>query len=67
MSILSSSGPDTRETYFSAACGEQVQRRVGCPRYPHGHGFMAATSITEHGYVSVPATRDIVILPSSIG
>jgi hypothetical protein len=45
MSILSSSGPETRAWYFLISVSEQVQRRVGCPYQPHlrraGYGHYA--------------------------
>ena len=67
MSILSSSGPETRAWYFLISVSEQVQRRVGCPYQPHLQGFIAHTSMKRLGYVTVPAARDTVTTPSSMG
>ena len=53
--------------YLCTVLCAQVHCLVGCPKNPHGQGFIAATSIIELGYVSEPATREIVTLPSSNG
>ena len=60
MSIRSSSGPLIRVRYFSTCIGLQLQCRFGSPRNPHGHGFIAATSITFAGNVTDPIAREIV-------
>ena len=39
----------------------------GWPKYPHGHGFVAAISINEQGYESAIFALEIVIISSSIG
>ena len=49
MSIRSSSGPLTRAWYSSTRFWGQVQRCVDHRESPHGHGFIAATSITWPG------------------
>ena len=64
MSSRSSSGPLTRERYRATAVAEQVHARVGWPKYPQGQGFIAATSMTEQGYVMEPLTREMVTTPS---
>ena len=67
MSSLSSNGPLTFDKYLAGAPLAQVHGFVGCPKFPHGQGFIAHTSITEHGYEYVAATLAIVIFPSSMG
>ena len=66
-SSRSSIGPDIRLRYFLTAFAEQVHFLVGWPKKPQGQGFIAATRVNELGYVSEPATREIVTFPSSKG
>src|SRR4030095_16606172 len=41
--------------------------RFKSPKYPHGQGFIAATSMNSEGKVTLPAARETVTFPSSIG
>jgi hypothetical protein len=41
--------------------------RFKSPKYPHGQGFTAATSMNSEGNVALPAARDTVTFPSSSG
>ena len=67
-SIRSRSGPETRRRYRSGHA-----RRAGArpdpstPLMPHGHGFIAATSVNRAGKVTARPTRTTVTLPSSSG
>lgn len=49
------------------AASEQVHCFVGWPKKPHGHGFIAATTIMFDGYDIFPAARVIFTTPSSSG
>ena len=48
----------TRSAESAAACSGI--RRVGSPKNPHGHGFMAAASMNRDGKVTESAAREIV-------
>src|SRR5208283_846203 len=67
MSMRSSSGPEIFDTYRWIIGGVQWQSRVGSPKYPQGHGFIAAASINREGNVTDIAARAIVTEPSSSG
>jgi len=67
MSIRSISGPLTRPMYRSIMFGEHLHGRLGSVKYPHGQGFIAATSMIWAGNRSVECTRGIVTHPSSSG
>ena len=45
--------------------GVQWHSRFGSVRYPHGHGFSAATSMIWAGNVRLAAARLMVTTPSS--
>ncbi len=66
-SIRSSRGPEIFSTYLATSRSEQVHRPEGCPRQPHGQGFMAATSWNRAGRCRVPPARVTVTRPSSSG
>jgi hypothetical protein len=40
---------------------------VGSPKYPQGHGFIAAASMNLEGNVTETAAREMVSAPSSSG
>jgi len=67
MSIRSSSGPLIFPMYARICRCVQWHSRRGSVRYPHGHGFSAATSMSRAGNVSVAVARLIVTTPSSNG
>ena len=50
-----------------ARCGVQRHSRVGSVEKPHGHGFIAPTSMKRAGKTAVRAARAIVTRPSSSG
>jgi hypothetical protein len=47
--------------------GVQWHSRLGSPKYPHGHGFIAAASMNREGNVTDTAARAMVTEPSSKG
>ena len=47
--------------------GEQWHSRVGSPKNPQGHGFIAAASMNRAGKVTQMAARAMVTQPSSSG
>src|SRR5688500_7605947 len=49
MSTRSSSGPERRERYRATSAGVQVHALAESPACPHGHGFIAATSVNLAG------------------
>jgi hypothetical protein len=51
----------------ATSASSQRHSALRVPRYPHGHGFIEATSMNRAGYVNVPAARTIVTMPSSKG
>ena len=53
--------------YFCIACGEHVHSFSFDPKNPQGHGFIEATNIKLHGYVSEALTLLMFIVPSSNG
>src|SRR5688572_32958615 len=65
--MRSSSGPDIRARYLAISGGAQRQRPEVSPRYPHGHGFMAATSWNRAGYSTWNEAREMETTPDSIG
>ena len=60
MSMRSSSGPEILPRYLRTCIGEQVHSRRRSPRWPHGQGFIAATSISREGRVTLAAARETV-------
>ena len=56
-SIRSRSGPETRRRYRSGTPGGQLQARPPIRLRPHGHGFIAATSVNRAGNVVARPTR----------
>ncbi len=67
MSIRSSSGPDTFETYLWIIGGVHIHSRDLSLKYPQGHGFIAAASMNLAGKFKLIAARAIVTVPSSSG
>src|SRR5688500_16645858 len=65
ISMRSINGPDTLLTYRWIWNSLHVQRREFDPKYPHGHGFIEATSVKFAGKVSVVAALAIVTCLSS--
>ena len=65
--MRSSRDPEIFETYRWIIGGVQWHSRVGSPKYPHGHGFIAAASMKREGKVTETAAREIVTAPSSSG
>ena len=57
-SIRSRSGPETRRRYRSGTPGGQLHARSADPSWPHGHGFIAATSVNRAGNDLAPADPD---------
>jgi len=55
------------ETYRWIIGGVQWHSRVGSPKYPQGHGFIAAANMNREGNVTDIAARAIVTEPSSNG
>ena len=64
--MRSSSGPLSRRRWRASSASLQRQRR-SLPAKPHGHGFVAATSMKRVGKRSARWPRTIVTRPSSSG
>src|SRR5712692_9611615 len=56
-SSRSRSGPDRRSRYRANCDGVQRHARAGSPAKPHGHGFIAPTSMKRAGKTAVRAAR----------
>ena len=67
MSMRSSRGPLIRFPYLLTWPGVQVHSWCGSPKYPHGQGFIAPTSMKLAGKVTEPCARVITTLLSSRG
>ncbi|HSE35486.1 MAG TPA: hypothetical protein VLB83_05190, partial [Candidatus Paceibacterota bacterium] len=60
-------GPEIFLRYRTSVAGVQEQVLVRSPKYPHGHGFIAAMSEKREGNVSEAFARATVTCRSSSG
>src|SRR3989338_4855135 len=60
-------GPDNFLLYLSRSEGLQIQALCLFPAFPHGQGFIAATSIKFDGKIAEPLAREIETMLSSSG
>ena len=67
ISILSENGPASRRLCASSCLRLQVHTRLSSHRYPHLHGFAAATIIVFDGNIISSILRLILTNPSSTG
>ncbi len=67
MSMRSIRGPASLARYDATAVAEHVQETDGSPRWPHGHGLLAATNWNRQGKAYDPSARAMRTVRSSMG